>query len=77
MVQRFVAQARMLEVVRQPGDGVVAFAAFLRRDEVSRELAGRRRAVVAGRAGAADLAVVDTAGGAPRGRAVAAFAHVA
>ena len=48
MVQRFVAQTSVPEVVWQPGDGVMAVTAFLRRDEVSGELAGRRRAVMTG-----------------------------
>ncbi len=77
MVQRFIAQPGVLEVVRQPGDGVVAFAAFPRRNEVPGELARRSRAVVAGRAGSAHLAVVDAAGGAPCRRVVAALAYVA
>ena len=48
VIQRFVAQADVPEVVRHPGDGVVAFAAFPGRDEVTLELAGCRDAIVAG-----------------------------
>ena len=48
VIQRFVTQADMLERMRQPRDGVMALAAFPGRDEVTREFAGRRGAIVAG-----------------------------
>ena len=58
MIKRFVRQSGMAIVHRRPGDRVVAERAVPVRVEVSRTLACRRDAVMAGSAAAQHLGVI-------------------
>ena len=76
MIERFIAQPRMPVISWQPGSRAVAQATVLRRIEVSRIHAGGRIAVVAGRARAQDLGVINGNDRRPDICAVAVFADV-
>jgi len=76
MIERLVWQSCMTIVDRSPRVRVVATAAVLRRIEMARVLSGRRRAVVAGRAGAEHLVVIHRRNRRPHVGAVAVLADV-
>ena len=50
VIERFVRQRHMHEVVRKPSEGVMTIIALARCDEVPRILAHRSRTIMAGRA---------------------------
>lgn len=76
VVLRFIRQASVPVVCWRPRIRVVAQATVLCRIEMSRILAGCRRAVVAGRAGAKDLVVVHGSYRFPDVSAMAIFADI-
>lgn len=76
MIKRLVAQPGMTVICRGPDGRAMAQAAVLRGIEVPRIHAGSRRAVVAGRAGAQDLIVINGNYRRPDIRAVAILADI-
>ena len=76
MILRLVAQPGVTVIRGDPGDGAMAQATVLRRIEVPRILAGGRSAIVAGRARAQDLGVINGNDRRPDICAVAVFADV-
>ena len=76
MILRLVAQPGVTVIRWNPGGGAMAQATVLRRIEVPRILAGSRSAIVAGRARAQDLGVINGNDRRPDICAVAIFADV-
>ncbi len=76
MILRLVAQPGVTVIRGDPGDGAMAQATVLRRIEVPRILAGGRSAIVAGRARAQDLRVINGNDRRPDICAVAIFADI-
>ncbi len=76
MIQRLIGQSDMAVVGRCPRIRVMAQTTVLRRIKVARGHAGRGGAVVAGRAGAENLAMVDADYWLPGIGAVAVFADI-
>ena len=76
MIQRFIAQADVLVDIRDPHIGRMAFVALTTRDEVTRILAGRGVAVMAGRARTQDMHVIHGRDRHPDGRRMAILADV-
>mgnify|MGYP001455951219 CR=1 FL=1 len=76
MVERLVAEHRVLEVGWHPGGRGVAIGTLLRSQEVSCRFASRHDAVVAARTRTQHLRVVDADHRYPRARAMAVFTHV-
>ena len=76
VVERLVAQTRVHEVVGQPRDRVMTLIALPGCDEMPRTLAGRRYAVMAGRARAQYVVVVDGGRRYPDRRGVAILTDI-
>jgi len=76
VIQRLISQANMLIDVRDPCVGGVAIVTFACCDEVSRILAGRRIAVMAGTAGTENLCVINRCYGYPCNRRMAVLTNV-
>lgn len=76
MILRLVAQPGVTVIRWDPGGGAMAQATVLRCIKVSRVHPGSRSAIVAGRARAKDLGVINGSNGSPDVGAVTIFADV-